>query len=279
MKPSLIFLLVSVVAFSPVFGEDSPIPSVSPDVSELVSEGAAAFRDGEYKDAFKKFQRADEQAHGSSWHAVAGAASASLQMGKSSRAHDYAERLLEMDQSSDRKGIALYLFGVSLVRLNKLPQAEAALRESLALRPDRPLRTRTSLVAVLCRLDRHDEAMALLDDEGVCADAAADLRESEWEAPARFEVNGEITEPIKLSGASPEYPEQDRIARIEGRVVLDSLIGTDGAIHCIKVLDGPTPDMSCAAAIAVMGWKFAPSTLDGEPVEVSYNLVVNFQLR
>lgn len=279
MKPAVIFLLVSVVALAPVFGEDVSIAPAPSEVTSLVNDGAAAFRAGKLKDAFKKFKLADERSQGRSWDAVAGAASASLHMGKFARGHDYAERLLEMDHSSDRKGIALYLQGVSLAGLNMLPQAEAALRESLALRPGRPVQARTSLVAVLCRRNMHEEGLSLLDEGGVCAEASAGLDEGEWESPTRFEKYDDCTEPIKLSGATPEYPEQDRLAWIEGKVVLDTLIGSDGSIHCVKVLKGPTPDMNCSAAVAVMGWKFQPSTLDGEPVEVFYNLAVHFDLR
>jgi len=47
----------------------------------------------------------------------------------------------------------------------------------------------------------------------------------------------------------------------------------------VKVLNEPTPDMGCAAAIAVINWRFQPSTLDGEPVDVYYHLMVQFDLR
>ncbi len=271
--------LILSIALSPVSGQDPPRSANDPEVTKLVGEGTTAFQAQNYKAAFKKFQLADELADGTSWDALAGAGSASLQMGKPARAREYAERLVQMEQDPQRKGISLHLLGVSLGRLNKLSESEAALRESLALRPDRPLQTRISLVSVLCRQGRHDEGLAFFDEEGKCAEGSADLHRKEWTAPERFELDGPITEPIRLSGAYPEYPEQDRLARIEGTVVLDSLIGADGSILCVYVLDGPTPDMSCAAAIAVMNWKFKPSTLEGEPVEVYYNLAVRFNLQ
>ena len=259
-----------------MFGGDSSAAPPSSDVAELVSEGAGELQAGEYKDAFKHFQLADKRSQGESWDAVAGAATAALRLGKASRAHEYAERLLEMDQSPRRKGTALYLLGVSLAGLNKLSESEVTLRQFLDLVPDAPFQTRTVLVSVMCRQNKHDEALALLDEQGLCAERAD---EPATDGPPQFEPGGKITEPVKLSGPYPEYPEQDRLARIQGTVVLDSLIGTDGTIHCVRVLDGPSPAMGCSAAVAVMNWKFQPSTLDGEVVEVYYNLAVRFQLR
>jgi TonB family protein len=131
----------------------------------------------------------------------------------------------------------------------------------------------------LCRQGKHVEGLALLDDRGMCAQAAEESDDPDNDEPDRFELGGEITEPVKISGDYPKYPEADRLARIEGTVVLDSLIGPDGALQCVRVMDGPSPNMNCSAALAVMNWRFEPARLDGEPVEVFYILSVRFQLR
>ena len=156
MKPVSILSLVFVVAFASMVGGKDVSATASSDVEKLVGEGAAAFQEGRYKDALKRFQLADEHANGGSWDALAGAASASIQMGKNYQASEFAERMLKMDQRPNRRSVALHLLGVSLAGQSKLKRSEAALRESLALRRDRPSQTRTSLVAVLCRQGRHE---------------------------------------------------------------------------------------------------------------------------
>ncbi len=102
---------------------------------------------------------------------------------------------------------------------------------------------------------------------------------AEPEGPVRFIVGGNITEPEKLSGPVPVYPEAARRARIQGVVVLECIIGKDGAVREAKVLRGLPLGLTEAAVDAVKKWKFKPSTLNGKPVEVLYILTVRFNLQ
>ncbi len=101
----------------------------------------------------------------------------------------------------------------------------------------------------------------------------------EPEGPIRFVVGGNITEPKKVSGPNPLYPEAARRARIQGVVVLECTIGKDGIVNDVKVLRGLPLGLTEAAVEAVNKWRFQASTLNGKPVEVLYILTVRFNLQ
>lgn len=101
----------------------------------------------------------------------------------------------------------------------------------------------------------------------------------EPEGPVRFVVGGNITEPVKISGPNPMYPEAARRARIQGVVVLECTIGKDGSVREAKVLRGLPLGLTESAVDAVKKWQFKPSTLNGKPVEVLYILTVRFNLQ
>jgi protein TonB len=101
----------------------------------------------------------------------------------------------------------------------------------------------------------------------------------EPEGPIRFVVGGKITEPVKLSGPNPLYPEAARRARIQGVVVLECIIGKTGSVRDVKVLRGLPLGLTESATDAVRKWRFEASTLNGKPVEVLYILTVRFNLQ
>jgi protein TonB len=75
----------------------------------------------------------------------------------------------------------------------------------------------------------------------------------------------------------PRYPALARQARISGEVELAGVIGTDGRIHELKVVRGH-PLLVHAALDAVRQWIWAPTTLNGDPVEVIAPIIVTFVL-
>jgi protein TonB len=75
----------------------------------------------------------------------------------------------------------------------------------------------------------------------------------------------------------PEYPELARMTRTEGAVEFEAVIGKDGTIEQLKVLKGH-PLLVKAALEAVRQWRYQPTLLNGEPVEVITEITVNFKL-
>lgn len=93
-----------------------------------------------------------------------------------------------------------------------------------------------------------------------------------------LQVGGDVQAPTKLETPEPDYPELARKARVQGVVILRIVVDTEGAVRRVEVLKGLPMGLSEAAEAAVRRWRFAPATLDGEPVVVDYNVTVNFRL-
>jgi protein TonB len=74
------------------------------------------------------------------------------------------------------------------------------------------------------------------------------------------------------------YPLLAQQMRVQGSVVLQALIGTDGVIENIRVLSGPSI-LASAAQQAVRQWRFKPYLQDGQAVETQAKITVNFTIK
>ena len=79
-----------------------------------------------------------------------------------------------------------------------------------------------------------------------------------------------------MKSVSPIYPETARRLNMTGSVTVEAQIGADGKVKEVKVVEGE-PMLARAAMIAVKQWKYRPSYLNGEPVESSSRVVLNFK--
>jgi len=129
------------------------------------------------------------------------------------------------------------------------------------------------------RDEEPEEDINFIPDENLVLGVPDAPPPPEPEGPVRFVVGGNITEPVKLSGPNPIYPEAARRARIQGVVVLECTIGKTGSVQEAKVLRGLPLGLTEAAVDAVKKWRFEASTLNGKPVEVLYILTVRFNLQ
>jgi TonB family protein len=96
--------------------------------------------------------------------------------------------------------------------------------------------------------------------------------------PAAIRVGGGITPPRKTVDVRPEYPPDAREARVQGVVIVEVLIGTDGKVEQTKVLRS-IPQLDQAAVDAVRQWEFTPTLLNGEAKKVIMTVTVNFTLQ
>jgi TonB family protein len=97
------------------------------------------------------------------------------------------------------------------------------------------------------------------------------------DAPLR--VGGDVQAPVVVEKVEPSYTEEARKAGINGIVIIEAIIGRDGVLKNAHVLKPLPFGLDQAALDAVKQWKFKPGTLNGQPVDVIFNLVVNFRLR
>ena len=96
-------------------------------------------------------------------------------------------------------------------------------------------------------------------------------------APRVVKVGGDVRPPVLLQNVKPVYPELARQVRVSGLVRLQAVIAIDGKIKNLNVVSGH-PLLRPAALAAVREWVYAPTLLNGEPVEVALQIDVNFRL-
>jgi TonB family protein len=82
----------------------------------------------------------------------------------------------------------------------------------------------------------------------------------------------------KIGGPNPIYPVQARQNHIQGKVVMQARIGTDGRIHQLRVVSTTDELLSIAAMSAVERWVYKPYMLQGKPVSVKTTINVIFRL-
>jgi len=86
---------------------------------------------------------------------------------------------------------------------------------------------------------------------------------------------GDIMEAMLVHRIQPEYPRAATILHISGTVLLRARIGTDGLVRELEVISG-NPILADAALAAVRQWRYQPTRLNGQPVEVETEITVTF---
>ncbi|MGH9795841.1 MAG: energy transducer TonB [Candidatus Acidiferrales bacterium] len=99
----------------------------------------------------------------------------------------------------------------------------------------------------------------------------------EQEEVKRVRVGGDVQQAKLLKSNPPAYPVLARRARIEGTVRLQAVISKDGSVRKVEVISGHAV-LAQAASEAVQQWRYKPTELNGEPVEVVTNIDVVFKL-
>ncbi len=89
--------------------------------------------------------------------------------------------------------------------------------------------------------------------------------------------SGEVMAAMLVHRVEPQYPAIAKAAHISGVVHLRAIIGKDGSVRELEVVDG-NPLLAQAARIAVQNWRYQPTRLNREPVEVETYVTVNFIL-
>jgi protein TonB len=102
-------------------------------------------------------------------------------------------------------------------------------------------------------------------------------KEEKVVVPQRIRVGGNVQAANLINQVRPLYPPLAKQARISGTVELSAVIGKDGHVQDLRVVKGH-PLLVQAALDAVKNWIYKPTLLNGEPVEVSTTIDVNFTL-
>jgi TonB family protein len=100
----------------------------------------------------------------------------------------------------------------------------------------------------------------------------------------RFEVEGKVNaegveKPVVLKEVPPTYPPEAMKERIQGLVLLEAIVNTDGVPSDIKALKSPDASLGHAAIDALLQWRFRPATLKGKPVRVIVQVEFRFSVK
>jgi protein TonB len=93
----------------------------------------------------------------------------------------------------------------------------------------------------------------------------------------RIRQGGSVQAALLLNKVQPIYPPLARQTRIAGTVRLHALISKSGSVESLEVLSGH-PLLVRAAMDAVQQWRYRPTLLNGEAVEVDTTIDVIFSL-
>jgi serine/threonine-protein kinase len=95
--------------------------------------------------------------------------------------------------------------------------------------------------------------------------------------PAPVRVGGAVKPPRQVRRVSPEYPVEALSSRVQGVVILETTIGTDGRIRDVRVARS-IPLLDEAAVQAVRQWVYEPTIVNDVPVPVIISVAVEFKL-
>jgi TonB family protein len=102
--------------------------------------------------------------------------------------------------------------------------------------------------------------------------------ELEEHSAALTKVGAGVMAGMIVKKVQPVYPESAKGNHTTGSVHLRAIIGTDGRIHSLKILDAPDPSLAISALAAVRQWTYKPYLLNGVPTEVDTMVTVNYAM-
>jgi TonB family protein len=122
---------------------------------------------------------------------------------------------------------------------------------------------------------------AVMEEVDVVADGTVQpLPESETGGkPTRLRLGGDVEAPKLITKVQPAYPPTAKAAGVQGTVILHAIVGMDGKPLSLRVMNKDVdPDLARASVEAVSQWRYLPTLLNGEPIEVDTTVKVNFKL-
>jgi TonB family protein len=96
-------------------------------------------------------------------------------------------------------------------------------------------------------------------------------------AAERTLISSNLPEPPAQS-VELSYPSLARQMKVQGSVLLQVFVDTDGGIRDLRVLSGD-PILVSAALEAARQWRFKPYLQNGQPVETQAKIMVNFTMK
>ncbi len=96
----------------------------------------------------------------------------------------------------------------------------------------------------------------------------------------RIRIGGNVQAAKLVHHVSPTYPPGARAEGVEGTVLMKAVIGKDGVPLNLTPRNSLVDQRLAQAAVeAVSQWRYEPSQLNGEPIEIATTVTVTFQLK
>lgn len=91
------------------------------------------------------------------------------------------------------------------------------------------------------------------------------------------QLDENVTRQMLLHHVRPRYPAMARVARVQGRVVLQVLITCTGDVDAVDLVSGH-PMLAAAAVDAVKQWRYQPYVINGQSFRVRTPVILSFCL-
>jgi hypothetical protein len=119
----------------------------------------------------------------------------------------------------------------------------------------------------------HVEALASMTPVNHFFDPDSGLQQQNADA---VRIGAGVMAGSKIGGAVPVYPAEDKQSHTSGAVHMHAVIGTDGRIHQLTVVDAPSSTLAISALAAVRTWVYKPFLLNGLACSVETSITVNY---
>jgi TonB family protein len=95
-----------------------------------------------------------------------------------------------------------------------------------------------------------------------------------------YRAGGAVSAPRVITEVKPTYTTDALLRRVQGTVVLEVVVTSDGCASQIRVIRSLDPGgLDREAVIATAQWRFEPGRLAGTPVDVLVNIMLDFWIR
>ncbi len=94
----------------------------------------------------------------------------------------------------------------------------------------------------------------------------------------RVRVGGQVEESNLIKKVQPVYPAPAKSAGLQGTVELEASISAEGVPTELRVISSPGDDLTESALEAVRQWRYKPVLLNGQPVAIATDIIVNYTL-
>jgi TonB family protein len=107
-------------------------------------------------------------------------------------------------------------------------------------------------------------------------DLEAGLRQNRSVARPEAHVPADVMEKLVTHRVDPDYPVAARSGRLQGIIVLDVTVGSDGSVLDVRALNGPDI-LAQSATEAMRWWRFQPYKVDGKAVVTETTVAMEFR--